>query len=83
VDFFCFGLFCFGPRMFAHVAACLTAALAEAAIRARVFLEKNYFSHFPYFILFTLSLGQINLITKGPTLIFQWMEHITGFGSLW
>jgi hypothetical protein len=31
--------------MFAHVAARLTAVLAEVAIRTGVFLEQNYFSH--------------------------------------
>ena len=34
--------------VFTHVAACLAAVLAVAAIRAGVFLEKDYFSHFLY-----------------------------------
>ena len=45
---FCFlSLFlCFVFSMFAHAAACLTAVLAEAAIRTGVFLKEDYFSHF-------------------------------------
>ncbi len=44
---FCFFDFflCFVFRMLAHVAACLTAVLAEIAIRTGVFFEKDDFPH--------------------------------------
>jgi len=66
--FFVFFLgFVFG--MSAHAAACLAATLTEAAIRAGVFLEKDYFSH-------SFILTQIMRLTQKIQLLRRYVKKI-------